>query len=222
MPVKQPQGTPRLLKQLRSLRVLLVHPNDRDGQELMLQLQRIGCQVKAVWPPSEKTPDEADLFLLAVHPEGLSLDIPWLKREDRAPIIAVVTYENPTIVEAVLELDADGIIASPVKSFGLLSTIVLALHHAENKRSRDKYVRKLEQRLTGLRKIAKAKAILMQTQNISEQQAYQIIRTQAMSKRVTTDEICDAVIKANEILGPDSKSVWRGENQRSDDGDLPP
>jgi hypothetical protein len=39
-------GTSRLLRELRSLRVLLFHPEDQDGQELIAQLQRIGCQVK--------------------------------------------------------------------------------------------------------------------------------------------------------------------------------
>ena len=60
-----------------------------------------------------------------------------------------------------------------------------------------------------MRKVAKAKAVLMQTQNISEQEAYQVIRNQAMSKRVTTEEIADAVIKANEILTFDAKTARR-------------
>ena len=40
----------------------------------------------------------------------------------------------------------------------------------------------------------------------SEEDAYKIIRDQAMSKRVTAEEIADAVINANEILGFDLKS----------------
>jgi AmiR/NasT family two-component response regulator len=40
----------------------------------------------------------------------------------------------------------------------------------------------------------------MQTRNVNEDDAYKLIRDQAMTKRVTTDEIADAIIKANEIL----------------------
>ncbi len=117
----------------------------------------------------------------------------------------MVNYENPTIVEAVLAMNAVGVVASPVKSFGLLTSIVLARHLSERKREHDKYVGRLEQRLAGLRKIAKAKAILMNTRNIAEDEAYKIIRDQAMTKRVTTEEIADAVINANEILGLEAR-----------------
>ena len=204
--MKLNSGTPRLLRELRSLRVVVFHPEDQDGQELIGQLQRIGCQVKAFWPPLERLPDEADLIFLAVRPEVLSVDLPWLRRENPPPVIAVVTYENPVIVEAVLRLNAYGVIASPVKSFGLLTSIVVAVKQSENTKDRARYVARLEQRLSGQRKIAKAKAILMQSRNISEEDAYNLIRNRAMTKRVTTEEIADAVIKANEILGFDSKS----------------
>ena len=201
-------GTPRLLRELRSLRVVVYHPDDQDGQELIAQLQRIGCQVRAFWPP-DKQPEEADLVFLAVRPEVLSVDLPWLRRDNSPPVIAVVTYENPVIVEAVLRLNAYGVIASPVKSFGLLTSMVVALNQSETSRERDKLLIRLEQRIAGQRKIAKAKAILMQSRSISEDEAYGMIRNHAMSRRVTTEEIADAVIKANELLGFDLKDGKR-------------
>jgi len=137
------------------------------------------------------------------------MSAPWLRDDACRPLIAVVTYENPTIVEAVLNLGARAVIASPVKSFGLLTSIVVALHGAESQKAHEHYAQRLEQRLATMRKVAKAKAVLMETQNISEQEAYQVIRNQAMSKRVTTEEIADAVIKANEILTFDAKTARR-------------
>lgn len=198
-------GTSRLLRELRSLRVLVFHPDDQDGQELIGQLGRIGCQVKAFWPPLDKLPEEADLIFFAMRPEILSMDLPWLRKDDLPPMIPVVNYENPVIVEAVLQLNAYGVIASPVKSSGLLTAIAVAVNQAEKARTREKYMARLEQRLTAQRKIAKAKAILMQTRNMSEEDAYNLIRNRAMTKRMTTEEIADAVIKANEIMGFDVK-----------------
>jgi hypothetical protein len=46
----------------------------------------------------------------------------------------------------------------------------------------------------------------MNTRNIAEDAAYKIIRDQAMAKRVTTEEIAEAVINANEILGLDTRA----------------
>lgn len=196
-----PQRTSHLLRDLRSVRVVVFHPNDQDGQEIARQLQRIGCQVKAYWPPLERLPQDSDVVFLAVRPEIVSLQLPWAGAEDMPPLIAVVNYENPTIVDAVLKAGADGVIASPVKSFGLLTTIVVARQTAANRRAQRKLIGQLEQRLAGIRKLNKAKAILVQTRGISEEEAYAIIREQAMSKRTTTDEIANAIINANEILG---------------------
>ena len=204
--MKPMSGTSRLLRNLRSLRVVVFHPSDQDGEEIIRQLQRIGCQVKAFWPPLEKLPDDADLVFLAVRPEAIGQDFAWLKGEETPPLIAVVNYENPTVVEAVIKVDAHGVLASPVKSFGLLTSMVIARQLAAKEREQAKQIERLEQRLAGIRRLTKAKAILMQTRGISEDQAYEIIRDQAMSKRVTTEEIATAIINANEILGFKGKS----------------
>jgi AmiR/NasT family two-component response regulator len=201
-----PSGTSRLLRDLRSLEVVVFHPDDADGQELIAQLRRIGCQVKAFWPPRDRLPENTDLVFLAVRPEAGLQEPVWAKREDAPPVIVVVNYENPTVVESVLRLNAYGVVASPVKSFGLLTAIVVARSQAERERERVRYVTKLEARMAGLRKIAKAKTILMQTRQVSEEEAYKLIREQAMTKRVTTEEIADAIIKANEILAFEGKS----------------
>lgn len=204
-PPKSVRATPALLRDLRQLQVVVFHPDDSDGHELIGQLHRIGCQVRAFWPPLDKLPDDTGLVFFAVRPDALAVELPWLKREPVPPVIAVVNYENPIIIEAVLRLNAQGIVASPVKSFGLLSATVVALSQSERLRERDRYVAKLEQRLQGLRKLGKAKSILMLTRSIGEEEAYRLIREQAMAKRVTTEEISDAIIKANEILAFEGK-----------------
>jgi AmiR/NasT family two-component response regulator len=199
--------TSKLLRDLRSLRVVVFHPSDQDGEEIIRQLQRIGCQVKAFWPPLERLPDDVDLVFLAVRPEVIGHDFPWLRAPQTPALIAVVNYENPTVLEAVIKVDAHGVLASPVKSFGLLTSLVIARQLAAKEQEQAKQITRLEQRLGGIRRLTKAKTILMQTRGISEDQAYEIIRDQAMSKRVTTEEIATAIINANEILGYKGKSA---------------
>ncbi len=193
--------TPALLRDLRSLRVTVFHPNDEDGIDIIRQLQRIGCQVQAFWPPNERLPEDTDLVFLAVRPETANMSLPWTNAERRPPVIAVLDYENPTTIEAMLKFCVNGVVASPVKSFGLLSAIVVARQIAEREADQQKQIQRLDQRLAGIRRLTKAKTILMETRGINEEQAYEIIREQAMAKRVTTEEIANAIIHANEILG---------------------
>ena len=192
--------TPPQLKELRLLKIAVIHPDDSDGRQLTQQLQRIGCQVQAFWPPVQALPEGIDVAFMAVQPDFINLRFEWTKSEDAPAIIAVVTYENPTIVEAVLEIGAKAVLPSPVRSFGLLSALVVAREAHKQNRSLARRLRKTEAKLLGVRQLAEAKAILMKTHGVSEGQAYDLIREQAMSKRTTMEEIAAAIVNANEIL----------------------
>jgi len=194
------RSTPELLKDLRSLRVAVFHPRDNDGEQLIRQLQRIGCQVQAFWPPSVELNEPFDVAFLAVNPETITLDLPWIKGEDAPIRVAVVNYENPTIVDGMLRLGASAVIATPIRSFGVLSTLILARQLAGDLRLQRKRVAKLESKLQSIRKITDAKSVLMNSRKISEEDAYAVIRDQAMVKRVTVEEIATAIVNANEIL----------------------
>jgi AmiR/NasT family two-component response regulator len=61
-----------------------------------------------------------------MRPETLSIDFPWVGTSTSPPVIPVVTYENPSTIEAVLRLNAFAAIPSPVRSFGLLTALRLA------------------------------------------------------------------------------------------------
>jgi AmiR/NasT family two-component response regulator len=194
------RATPQILKELRSLRVLVFHPDDADGKQLTGQLQRIGCQVQAFWPPLPALPEGVDAIFMAVRPDCIELGFEWLSAPAVPTLIAVVTYENPTIVETVLHIGAQAVLPSPVRSFGLLSTLVVARQLHADKAMATRKLRKLEHKLVGVRHIAEAKNILMRTRQISDGAAYDLIRDQAMSRRVTTEEIAAAIINANEVL----------------------
>ncbi len=192
--------TPPQLKELRALKIAVIHPDDADGMQLTQQLQRIGCQVQAFWPPVQVLPAGIDIAFMAVRPDIIGLHFEWTQCEDAPTVIAVVTYENPTIVDAVLALGAQAVLPSPVRSFGLLTALVLARETHKENRSLTRRLRKVEAKLLGARHLADAKAVLMKTHDISETQAYDLIREQAMSKRTTTEEIAAAIVHASEVL----------------------
>lgn len=194
------RATSSQLKELRTLKIAVIHPDDGDGRLLTQQLQRIGCRVQASWPPMQQMPEGIDIAFMAVRPDFIHLRLEWTRREDAPAVIAVVNYENPTIVEAVLELGATAILPSPVRSFGLLSVLVVAREAHNKNRSLCRRLRKVEAKLLGVRHIADAKAILMKAHSLSESEAYDLIREQAMNRRATTEEIASTIVEANEVL----------------------
>jgi AmiR/NasT family two-component response regulator len=194
------RATPQQLKELRTLKVAVVHPDDTDGRQLTQQLQRIGCRVQAFWPPVQSIPKDVDVAFVAVRPDILNLNMEWARGEDAPTIIAIVNYENPTIVEVVLGLGAKAVLPSPVRTFGLLSALVVARETHKENRSLSRRLRKVEAKLLGVRHIADAKVILMKTHNVTETEAYDLIRDQAMSKRTTMEEVAMAIVDAHELL----------------------
>lgn len=201
LPRAHTRSTPSQLKDLRMLRVAVCHPDDVDGQQITQQLRRIGCHVQAFWPPLPVLPERTDVVFLAVRPDIIDLSYSWFGNSEENPtVIAVVNYENPTIVEMVLRIGACATLPSPVRSFGLLSALVVGRQLHTELRQQQKKLRKLEGKVMGVRRIEEAKNILARTRNISDTAAYDLIRDQAMSKRVTTEEIAQTIINAHEIL----------------------
>ena len=198
---RQSKSTPAALKDLRSLRVAVFHPDDNDGTQIIQQLQRIGCQVFVHWPPLPTLPNDLDVVILSVRPDTVDYAYEWARGDECPAVIAVVTYENPTIVEAVLRTGARAVLPSPVRTFGLLSTLVIARQVDTDYKANSKRLRKLEAKLLNVRNVSAAKEILMRTQAINETQAYELIRREAMAKRTTTEEIASLIVRAHGILG---------------------
>ena len=192
--------TPNLLRNLRSLRVMVFHPKDADGEMLVQQLQRIGCQVVTMWPPPADLPETVDVVFYAVRPDHGANLCNWMGEEPSAPVIAIVNYENPTVVDTALRIGARAVLISPLRSAGILSSLAMAQHtHVELREARRRVTR-LEQKLLCANQISEAKAILVRTRNVSDEEAYRIIREQAMSKRTATEDIAKAIIQADGIL----------------------
>jgi AmiR/NasT family two-component response regulator len=188
------------LRDLRSLRVCVFHPHDRDGAQLTQQLQRIGCNVHAFWPPLASAPPGTDIVFMALCPDIVIPVDDWCTGDEAPPTIAVLNYENPTIMEAMLRIDAMAVVTSPIRSFGLLSALVLAREIGRERKKLRKRIVRLEEKLGSARKVSEAQDVLCRQRGIGKDEAYRIMREQAMAKRMTVEDIASAIINANDIL----------------------
>lgn len=199
------QSTSSVLRNLRNLRILVFHPRDVDGELLTAQLQRIGCQVITMWPPLSEIPDTVDVVFCAVRPDHAINQCAWMGLEASLPIIALINYESPTIVDAAIDMGAIAVLATPVKSSGILSALAMGKRLYEERRELKRRIERLQQKLHGANDVNQAKAILVRKRGISDDMAYRIIRDQAMSRRVSTEDIARAIIDADGLLSFDPK-----------------
>ncbi|MFC5069710.1 ANTAR domain-containing response regulator [Flaviflagellibacter deserti] len=195
----------QILKDLRGLKVTVIHPHDAEGVDLIEHLKRIGCTVEALWPIPAAFPAAADVVILAIDHENRETLQKLLKEQDeRGPtLIAVVGYEDPATLQIVIESGALAIVQRPIRPFGLLTNLLLARSLWLERSEAERKIRKLERKIGGMQKTQKAKTILMSSQGLTEDAAYETMRRQAMSKRVSVEEIAVAIINAYELLnGP--------------------
>lgn len=193
----------QILNNIRSLRSLVVHPPDSHAEELVAHLSRIGCRTEARWPPPESLPAHVDIVFLEVRetvPEPVERMLAD-SGSDRPTLVGLAGYENPSVLQSVLDLRVEAVITKPLRPYGVLTSLVMARRIWEERRRLDKKIEKLDEKVKNQQKVTRAKFILMNLHKISEEEAYRRIRSQAMAKRTTTVEIAQAIINADGILG---------------------
>jgi two-component system, response regulator PdtaR len=193
-------GIRRLMEDLRGARVLVVHPRDAEGDALIDQLKRIGCNVRGLWPPPAEIPRDVDTVFHLVE-AAETPDFTASATDDGPTFVAIIDYENPTVLKRLLDSNAHGVVNKPIRPFGILSSLVLARSaHGYARRLQGK-VHKLEETLKARRDVDKAVKILVILKKIGETEAYELIRQQATQKRLSMAQVAATIIGAQEVLG---------------------
>lgn len=208
----------RLYEDLRSISVVLVYPPGEDREILVEQLKRIGCQLTVVWPFPPAPPLGVDVVFFQVSQE-LQGSSSWSATSVDSTLIALSDYESPTTLKLLLDTHSQGVITKPFRSSGILSTLVLARSSKGFQERLQTKIRKLEDTIKSRRHIEKAIRLLMEHQGMSENDAYEHMRSRATSLRITVAEVSSMVIEAQEAmeklgLGPGKsagRSIGSGE-----------
>ncbi|TGN61856.1 ANTAR domain-containing protein [Paracoccus liaowanqingii] len=190
---------PRVIENLRGLRVAVVHAPDQDCDALSSQLRRIGCEPVPIWPAPVAVPQGVDLVFLQLD-HGTHPSKTWALDEAAPAIIVVLEYENPVMLKALLDSGALGVLVKPLRPAGVLSTLVLAQGLGGYLKRQEAKVRKLEESLKAHRDVAKAAKILGELKDVPESQAFELIRNQATRRRISMAQVANAIINAQDVL----------------------
>ena len=115
-------------------------------------------------------------------------------------LIALVDYENPTVLKGLLEANAHAVITKPFRPTSVLSTLILARSvHGYEQRLLNK-VSKLEETLRSRRVIERAVQPLAERRGVNDVEAYDHIRRQATNKRISIVEVASMILNASDVL----------------------
>jgi len=183
----------------RELRVVIAHPRDHDGELLLRHLQRFGCHVDHLWPTPDRLEAEADMVFCLIEPQTRSF-CRSLGDSARAALVGVVDLADPKTMQLLADVNPLAVLTKPVDVGALLTNLVVARNNSRYQRRLQSKISKLEETLRSVRKVERAKTILMEQRHINEAEAYVYLREQAMKKRVPIGVIASVVVESNEVL----------------------
>lgn len=175
-----------------------VEPDD-EGQFLVRELRRLRGEVRTLWPPPDRFPADAGM-IVAAHEDRLVDRLPWVPGEASAALVLVLPQQEGYRLESLLACSPDGLLYRPFQGHQIRTVTIMAREqHLYLHRLRSR-IGRLEDTIRAARDIEHAKSILMALRKVDEEEAYAILRRQAMRKRVSIAAVAISVIDSSDIL----------------------
>lgn len=130
--------------------------------------------------------------------DGLNATKIVLKEGLAKAVILLSAYSDKTFIQKAKEVGAIGYLVKPLDNKSLIATIEVCVSKANELKEAKNTVETLEKKLEARKVIEKAKGILMNQRQISENDSYKYIRNLSMKKRVTMEEIAQIIIMSEE------------------------
>lgn len=121
-----------------------------------------------------------------------------LTEERIAPVLLLTAYSQQDLVERAKEAGVMAYIVKPFQEADLAPAIEVALRRWQEFRSLEQEVEDLKEALETRKLVDRAKGILMDTQGLSEADAFRRIQKTSMDQRKPMKEVAEAIVLAHE------------------------
>lgn len=121
-----------------------------------------------------------------------------LTRERVCPVLLLTAYSDKDLVERAKEAGVAAYLVKPFRESDLSPAIEVALSRFQEFKALEREIADLKDTLETRKLVDRAKGILMDTQGLSEQEAFRRIQKMSMDKRLPMKEVAQAIILAQE------------------------
>ncbi|MBO8137577.1 MAG: response regulator [Desulfotomaculum sp.] len=144
---------------------------------------------------------EPDLVVLDANLPGMGgLEVAKiLEEEGMVPSLVVTARGGRDLIEQVKDSYFISFLVKPIRPQQLFTAVEQALANHERFSKLEQQLENLKKTLESKKVIERAKAILMHTKNMTENEAHRFLQQVSMKKRKSMKEIAMAVITAHEI-----------------------
>lgn len=126
-----------------------------------------------------------------------------LSKAIQRPIAMFVDRSDGTMIDKAVQAGVSAYVVDGMKKERIKPIMDMAIARFNAFARLERELEQARGELEDRKIIEKAKGILMKTRGLSEQDAYQLLRTSAMNRNRRLIDIAQSLITASELLGPD-------------------
>lgn len=120
--------------------------------------------------------------------------------QEICPVLILTAYSEKELVERASRAGVMSYLVKPFKKDDLFPAIEVAMARYEEVKDLEGKVKELEEGFETRKLVDRAKGILMDTQGLTEAQAFRRIQKLSMDRRISMKEIAKTIIEANKAL----------------------
>jgi len=206
----------------KNLRIVVVntiiHAGDEDDASLLAQAERAralriglleaGYDIVASLPPDMYLPEriaqlQPDMIIVDAESDARDVleHIVIATRDERRPIVMFTESDDTENMEAAMAAGVSAYIVAGLHSERIKPVLQVALARFKREQKLLDELSDTKSKLAERKIIERAKGLLMERQKFSEEQAYQKLRSMAMSKNLKLSEVAQRILDVEDLLG---------------------
>lgn len=203
-----------------NLRIVVVNTviHDEDDESLHAQAERArvlriglleaGYDIIASLPPDMYLPEriaqlQPDMIIVDAESDARDVleHIVIATRDERRPIVMFTEDQDPESMEAAVEAGVSAYIVAGLQGERIKPVLQVALAQFKREQKLLDELSDTKSKLAERKVIERAKGLLMERQRFTEEQAYQKLRSMAMSKNLKLSEVAQRILDVEDLLG---------------------
>jgi response regulator NasT len=203
-----------------NLRIVVVNTviHDEDDEALHAQAERArvlriglleaGYDIIASLPPDMYLPEriaqlQPDMIIVDAESDARDVleHVVIATRDERRPIVMFTEDQDPESMEAAVEAGVSAYIVAGLQGERIKPVLQVALAQFRREQKLLDELSDTKSKLAERKVIEKAKGLLMERQRFTEEQAYQKLRSMAMSKNLKLSEVAQRILDVEDLLG---------------------
>jgi response regulator NasT len=185
-----------------------LHAQAERARVLRIGLLEAGYDIVASLPPDMYLPEriaqlQPDMIIVDAESDARDVleHIVIATRDERRPIVMFTEDQDPESMEAAVEAGVSAYIVAGLQGERIKPVLQVALAQFKREQKLLDELSDTKSKLAERKIIERAKGLLMERQRYSEEQAYQKLRSMAMSKNLKLSEVAQRILDVEDLLG---------------------